>query len=50
MNKQRLMILFSFFGHILSGYLIYILHQRVKFIESKECVIEVRFIGAENEK
>jgi len=42
-KKQNLMLLFAFFGHLLSGYLIYVLHQRVIYLEGKDCVIEVRF-------
>ena len=42
-KKQNLILLFAFFGHFLSGYLIYVLHQRVAYLETKDCVIEVRF-------
>jgi hypothetical protein len=48
--NQRLIILFSFFGHFLSGYLIYLLHERAKYLESRECVVEVRLIGVKNEQ
>jgi len=50
MNKQRLLILLSFFGHFLSGYLIYLLHERLNYLETRESVIEVRFIGEEDAK
>tara|TARA_B100001094_G_scaffold273153_1_gene279412 strand:- start:290 stop:439 length:150 start_codon:yes stop_codon:yes gene_type:complete len=49
MKKENLMLLFSFFGLLLSGFLIWNLHQRVSFLEMKDCVIEVRFIGEKNE-
>ena len=49
MKKERLVILLSFFGHFLSAYLIYILHERVKYLETKDCIIEVRFNGVGNE-
>jgi len=50
MNKQRLVILLAFFGHLLSGYLIYILHKRVMFLETRKYSIEVKLIGADNER
>ena len=50
LRKQNLIILFAFLGHFLSGYLIYVLHQRVIYLETRDCVIEVRFLGKENER
>tara|TARA_R110002126_G_scaffold53549_1_gene145345 strand:- start:9421 stop:9570 length:150 start_codon:yes stop_codon:yes gene_type:complete len=49
MKKENLMLLFSFFGLLLSGYLTWILHQRVIYLENRDCVIEVRLIGEKNE-
>lgn len=49
MSKQRIIILLSFFGHLLSSYLIYNLHQRAIILEERSCVIEVRIIGVDSE-
>ena len=40
-----MMLLFSFLGHFLSAYLIYILHQRMVYVETRECVVEVYING-----
>tara|TARA_B100001250_G_C19431322_1_gene627604 strand:- start:48 stop:212 length:165 start_codon:yes stop_codon:yes gene_type:complete len=48
-KKENLMLLFSFGGLLLAGTLIWILHQRVSYLENRECIIEVRILGAIHE-
>jgi hypothetical protein len=49
MKKENLMGLFSFFGLFLAGTLIWLLHQRVIYLESRDCIIEIRIIGEKHE-
>ncbi len=49
MKKENLMLLFSFLGLFLSGILIWILHERIVYLENRDCVIEIRFIGVDRE-
>ena len=41
MKKENLMLLLSFFGLILSGILIYIMHQRIIYLETRDPIIKV---------